>query len=324
MSMRSVLMARKSNLRDLKAGRIISGATTSLMFHQNNNHAATACFSSATSTAALGGGSRLEGKVALITGAASGIGKASAREFIQQGAHVIIADSDKEMGSQTATELGARVNFVHCDVTEESQVAEAVDFAVARHGKLDIMYNNAGIVGPSIPPSIADLNLDDFDRVMRVNVRGTMAGIKHAVRVMKPTHAGSILCTASITGILGGLGPHPYSVSKFTLPGIVKSVASEISQDGIRINCISPFSIPTPLVVAQMQKFYGVGREWIENMIYELGELKGAKCEDIDIARAVVFLASDEAKYISGHNLVVDGAFTCFKRLNMPRPDQVV
>ncbi|OVA17380.1 Short-chain dehydrogenase/reductase SDR [Macleaya cordata] len=269
--------------------------------------------------------SGLEGKVAVITGGASGLGKATAREFIQQGAKVIIADINTQLGSQAAEELGPQAHFVQCDVVIESQVAEAVDFAVAQHGKLDIMYNNAGIVGPSIPPSIADLNLDEFDRVMRVNVRGAMAGIKHAVRVMVPMNSGSILCTASISGLMGGLGPHPYSVSKFTLPGIVKSVASEVCQHGIRINCISPFAIPTSGVVDQMATFYpGPGRDWIEKMVHGLGALRGAKCEEIDIAQAAVFLASDEAKYISGHNMVVDGGFTSFKQLNLPMPGQIV
>ncbi|XP_010249205.1 PREDICTED: momilactone A synthase-like isoform X2 [Nelumbo nucifera] len=267
---------------------------------------------------------RLEGKVALITGGASGLGKATAQEFIQEGAKVIIADINAEVGPQLATDLGPQAHFVHCDVVNESQVAEAVDFAVAHYGKLDIMYNNAGIPGALTPPGIANLNLEEFDRVMRVNVRGTVAGIKHAARVMVPLKRGSILCTSSISGLLGGLGPHPYTASKFAIAGIVKSAASELCKHGVRINCVSPFVVPTPLVVDRLVASYpGIGDEWIRKMIDGLGELHGARCEEIDVARAAVHLASDDAKYVTGHNLVVDGGFTCFKHLGFPRPDQI-
>ncbi|KHM99221.1 secoisolariciresinol dehydrogenase-like isoform X2 [Glycine soja] len=269
------------------------------------------------------GGRRLEGKVALITGSASGIGKATAHEFVQHGAQVIIADNDTKLGPQVAKELGPSAHYTECDVTVEAQVAEAVNVAVAHYGKLDIMYNNAGIPGPSIPPSIVDLDLDEFDRVMRINIRGMIAGIKHAARVMIPVGSGSILCTSSISGVLGGLGPHPYTISKFTIPGVVKSLASELCKVGIRINCISPAPIPTPMVLAQIGKFYpGLTQEQIVGIVNGFGELKGAKCEDIDVAKAALYLASDEAKFISGQNLIVDGGFTSFKNLTFPSPDQ--
>ncbi|KAF7819350.1 zerumbone synthase-like [Senna tora] len=270
------------------------------------------------------GGRRLEGKVALITGSASGLGKATAHEFIQHGAQVIIADKDTLLGPQVATELGPSAHFVECDVTNEAQVAEAVNVAVTRHGKLDIMYNNAGITGPIFPPSIAELDLDEFDRVMRINVRGTIAGIKHAARVMIPTGSGSILCTSSISGLMGGLGPHPYSISKHTIPGIVKSVASELCKTGIRINCISPGPIPTPMTLAQIGMIFpGLTQEQVSGIVNGFGELEGAKCEEIDVARAALYLASDDAKFVTGQNLIVDGGFTSYKNLRFPSPDQI-
>ncbi|KAL2900507.1 Secoisolariciresinol dehydrogenase, partial [Bienertia sinuspersici] len=267
--------------------------------------------------------SRLEGKVALITGAASGIGKATAKKFVENGAKVVIADVQHEHGQDTATELGSSASFVACDVTKEDDISRAIDYSVSRYGHLDIMYNNAGIACKT-PPSIVELDLDIFDRVMSINVRGILAGIKHASRVMIPRKKGCILCTASVTGLMGGLAQPTYSISKSAVVGIVKSVSAELSKHGIRINCISPFAIPTTFVMDELKIIYaGVEDNVLMKMIYDLGELKGAKCEDIDVANAAVFLASDEAKYINAHNLVVDGGFTSFKSLHLPSPDQL-
>ncbi|KAH7850766.1 hypothetical protein Vadar_002685 [Vaccinium darrowii] len=190
---------------------------------------------------------------------------------------------------------------------------------MARHGRLDIMYNNAGIIGPAPPPSIADLDLDEFDRVMRVNICGIIAGIKHAARVMIPKGSGSILCTTSICG----LGPHPYAISKSAIPGIVESVASELCGHGVRINCISPGPIPTPMAVAHFKgSVPGLMEHQSVDLIRGLGALKAAQCEEIDVARAALFLASDEAKYLTGHNLIVNGGFTCFKNFEFPTVNQ--
>ncbi|OEL18250.1 Short-chain dehydrogenase reductase 2a [Dichanthelium oligosanthes] len=270
---------------------------------------------------------KLEGKIALITGGASGLGKATAHEFIQEGAAaVVIADVNSRLGLEAAEELGPRAQFVHCDVTVEESVAEAVDATVARHGRLDVMLNNAGVVGSLAGTSrMADLDLAQFDAVMAVNVRGTLAGIKHATRVMAPpvgAGSGSILCMASVSGVLGGLGTYPYSVSKFAVAGVVKAAAAELSRHGVRVNCISPYAVPTPMVMDQFSTMLGgaADEEQVAAIIRGLGELKGATCEAVDVAKAAVYLASDDAKYVSGHNLVVDGGFTSYKRMNLPFP----
>lgn len=266
---------------------------------------------------------KLQDKVALITGAASGIGKVTATKFINNGAKVIIADIQQQLGQETAKELGPNATFITCDVTKESDISNAVDFAISEYKQLDIMYNNAGISCRS-PPSIVNLDLAVFDKVMDINVRGVMASIKHAARVMIPRGTGSILCTASVSGVMGGMSQHTYSVSKFAVTGIVKSLASELCKHGIRVNCISPPAIPTPLVMSEMSSIYPhLDDQRIVDIVHNVGVLKGANCEPSDIANAALYLASDDARYVSGHNLVVDGGFTSFKHLGFPAPDQV-
>lgn len=260
--------------------------------------------------------------MALITGAASGIGKATATKFINNGAKVVIADIQHTLGQATAKELGPNASFIACDVTKESDISAAVDFTVSQHNHLDIMHNNAG-VPCNTPPSIVDLDMAVFDRIMDINIRGVMTGIKHAARVMIPRKTGTILCTASVTGVMGGLAQPTYSASKSAVVGIVKSVAAELCKYGIRVNCISPFAIPTPFVLGEMSRLFpGFDDRQIAEMVYSAGALQGANCEPEDVANAALYLVSDDAKYVSGHNLVVDGGFTSFKNLELSLPNQ--
>ncbi|KFK33597.1 hypothetical protein AALP_AA5G034600 [Arabis alpina] len=262
---------------------------------------------------------KLEGKVALITGGASGLGKATAGEFLRQGARVVIADIDAESGVKAAKELGSAAEFVRCDVTVEAEVAGAVEMAVAKHGKLDVMYNNVGIVGPTA--SIPELDMTEFEKAMRINVFSIVFGVKHAAKVMIPAKSGCILCTSSIAGVIGGLAPHSYTISKFTITGIVKSAASELCEHGVRINCISPATVATPLTLHYLQKvFPKLTEKKLRETVKGMGELKGAECEEADVAKAALYLASDDGKYVTGHNLVVDGGMTAFKIAGFPFP----
>ncbi|CAN8266363.1 unnamed protein product [Cochlearia groenlandica] len=266
---------------------------------------------------------QLEGKVALITGGASGLGKATAGEFLRHGAKVVIADLDSETGVKAANELGSEAEYVHCDVAVESDVARAVETTVERHGKLDVMYNNAGIVGPMTPASISELDMLEFENVLRINVVGVVSGIKHAAKVMIKARSGCILCTSSVAGVIGGLAPHSYTISKFTIPGMVKSAASELCEHGVRINCISPGTVATPLTLRYLRKvFPTVSEEKLREKVKGMGELKGAECEEADVAKAALYLASDDGKYVTGHNLIVDGGMTAFKIAGFPFPSE--
>ncbi|KAI3826300.1 hypothetical protein L1987_00346 [Smallanthus sonchifolius] len=259
--------------------------------------------------------SRLAGKVALITGAARGLGECTAKLFAEHGAKVIVADINGELGQVVSEAIGsANSRYVHCDVSKEEDVKNAVDIAVTTYGKLDIMFNNAGILDP-FKASITDNNKIDFDRVLSVNVTGVFLGMKHAARVMVPARTGSIISTSSIASEVGGIASHAYTCSKHAIVGLTKNLAVELGQFGIRVNCLSPYGMSTPMVTSSGT----TDPKTFKTIIDSYGNLNDVTLTTNDVANAALFLATNDAKYMSGHNLHVDGGFSVPSTLNVFR-----
>ncbi|CAL5441424.1 unnamed protein product [Camellia sinensis] len=260
-----------------------------------------------TTTTSLSHSNKLQGKVAIITGGASGIGEATARLFANHGARaVVIADVQDQKGQKLAETIGAhRCIYLHCDVTDEDQVKSMVESTVQIYGQLDIMFSNAGIISSS-DQVILDLDFPQFDRLFAINVRGMAACAKHAARVMVERRVrGSIVCTASVAASKGTKKLVDYTMSKHAVLGLVRAASQQLGEYGIRVNSVSPYAVGTPM----MCKSLGKEPEEVEEAFGVMNPLKGIVLKVDHVADAVLFLASDDSAFVSGHDLVVDGGF---------------
>ena len=252
-------------------------------------------------------GNRLEGKVAAITGASSGFGAAMARRFVAEGAKVALGDIQEGPGQALAAELGDAAVFAVCNVTREDHVAGLVDLAVSRFGKLDIMVNNAGIVGAVGPIDTTPAN--EWHATIDVLLNGVFYGMKHAARVMKPRKSGVIISLASTAGIMGGLGPHAYAACKHAVVGLTKNVGAELCRHGIRVNAIAPAGMATAMVANVMTGDPGAIEAAKAALAASSPLLNRAGVAE-DVANAALWLASDESGYTNGHVLTTDAGTT--------------
>ncbi len=246
---------------------------------------------------------RLSGKTAIITGGASGIGAATAQLFVEEGARVLIADTQTERGEALAGRLGDAAAFRRVDVTREDDVREAVADAVKRWDRLDCIYNNAGFGGAL--GSIETTTVEEFDLTFDVLLKGVFLGIKHAAPVMRAQGSGSIISTASVAGLKTGESPHLYSVAKAAVIHLTRSVALELGEYGIRVNCICPGIVATPLA-AGSSKASDASLKKLAAALAKSQAL-GRVGQPEDIARAALWLASDDSEWVTGHAQVVDG-----------------
>jgi NAD(P)-dependent dehydrogenase (short-subunit alcohol dehydrogenase family) len=248
---------------------------------------------------------RLEGRAAVITGGASGIGEASVRAFVREGARVVIADIQDERGEALARELGGAARYQRTDVSNEDDVRAAVERCTREFGQIDVMFNNAGFVGG--PGPIAELPVDEFDRTVAVLLRGVFLGMKHAAAAMQPRGAGNIISTSSIAGLAGGTGTHVYAAAKAAVIQLTRSVAVELAESNIRVNCICPGGIATPLTQSVGEQ--RIPLDAVKQGLASYQPMQRAGLPE-DIAHAAVWLASDESSFVTGHALVVDGGYT--------------
>ena len=245
-------------------------------------------------------------KVILITGAGGGLGSEMARLLCKNGAKVLIVDLDAEKGRQTADEInseGGVAWFCRADVTSEADWKAAVDFAVEKGGRLDVLVNNAGI---NIRKPIEEMSIDEWCTMMKVNTGSAFLGCKYAIPVMRAQGGGAIINTSSVCGLVGHMyTPEAYTATKGAVTLLTKAVAARYAKDGIRSNSIHPSTVDTPLV-----------RERLKDPQFKaerLGEVPlGRFATAADVANAVLYLASDEASFINGAALPVDGGVTCY------------
>ena len=258
---------------------------------------------------------RLDGKVAIITGGASGMGAATVRRFVEEGARVVIADLQVEKGEAIAAECGDSALFIATDVGVEEDVAAMVGLAVERFGRLDCVFNNAGFAGVAGPIDETDTG-EAYARTVAGLLTGPVLGMKHATPVMKAQNSGSIISTASVAGLRGGMGPHVYSALKAAVIGLTRSVAVELAAHHVRVNAICPGGIMTPIFLGGRQMKAGANVTLEEALAPAFSQIQPIPRPGVgrDIANMALFLASDDAAFVTGQALVVDGGLTVGRR----------
>jgi NAD(P)-dependent dehydrogenase (short-subunit alcohol dehydrogenase family) len=258
---------------------------------------------------------KLNGKVAIVTGAASGIGRASAIAFAREGAKVVIADHNEQAGKAAAAAIAAEgrdAHFVQVDVSRESDIARMVKETVARWGAIDVLFNNAGIV---LVKSIEQMTEDEWDRVMAVNVKSAFLAIKHVVPHMRRNSGGTILNTGSIASFAGQVGTPVYSASKGAIALLTKSLALDLGRDKIRVNCICPGITDTPMLREHM----GYGSQGEARIRTRLSRVPlGTILSPEDVARAALYLVSEDSAGITGILHVVDAGLLAAAEFDQP------
>jgi NAD(P)-dependent dehydrogenase (short-subunit alcohol dehydrogenase family) len=246
---------------------------------------------------------RLEGKVALITGGGSGMGKVASELFAAEGANVVLTDVNDEAGEATASSIGDRAFYVHADVSKEADAQAMVAAAVERFGRLDVLYNNAGIM-PLDDGSVTDADGSIWDAVLAVNVKGVMYGCKFGIPAMLEQGGGSIINVASFVAWMGAATSQTaYTASKGAVLAMTREIAVEYARRGIRCNALCPGPIETPLLLALLSDDAKKQRRFVHIPIGRLGHAE-------ELAKAALFLASDDSSYMTGSSLIVDGGIT--------------
>lgn len=245
-------------------------------------------------------GGRFEGRVAVVTGGASGIGAAAARQFHREGASVVIADLDEARGAVLASELGSRARFLVTDVSDFSAVEALVGAALSAFGRLDVLFNNAGVGSFSPLPA---LSVESWRQVLAVDLDGVFFGMKAAIPVMRDQGGGAIVNTASISGLTGDYGFAAYNAAKAAVINLTRTAAIDHAREGIRVNAVCPGPVDTP-IVAGIGAVPGLRAAWDEAV--PMGRFAAPE----EVAEVAVFLASDAASYMTGAIIAVDGGLT--------------
>ena len=266
---------------------------------------------------------KLDDKVVIITGAAGGIGKATVKLFIKEGARVVLADILDESGEALAKELGSNAEYFHTDVSQESDIRNVIDFTMEKFGKIDVVFSNAGNPGPT--GNIEEISLEDFDKTVAIHLRAYFLLLKYSLPIMKKQHSGNFISTSSVAGFQHGFGTLPYSVSKAAIIQMTRYAAVELGIFGIRANSIAPGGISTGI----FGEAFGLSRKGAEkmgglmrNILASNQPLRKAGIPE-HIAKAALYLASDDSEFVSGQTIVVDGGLLS-GRIPAPPPEEMM